>query len=143
MGALGCGLAGPFVLICWVILAIVILVVVAIVVAAALIGSAIGSQAGKAAAGGSSGPQVNGVNLGPGDFVSVLGNLVIAAAALSANALWFTGWIPNADGITVTDETATNHNGTTVFGTSNGAPPFCFTDADNGIPDSMDVCVVQ
>jgi ABC-type amino acid transport substrate-binding protein len=143
MGALGCSLAGPFVLICWVILAIVILVVVAIVVAAALIGSAIGSQAGKAAAGGSSAPQVNGINLGPGDLVSVVGNLVIAAAALSANALWFTGWIPNANGTTVTDQTATNHNGTTVLGTSNGAPPFCFTDADNGIPDGMDVCVVQ
>lgn len=146
MGALGCSVAGPFVWVCWIILAIVILVVVAIVVAAALIGSALGSQAGKAAAGGSSAPQANGIDLGPGNFVSVLGNLVLAAAALSANALWFTGWIPNANGTEVDDETATNNNGTTVLGSSTGSAPFCFTDPDDpvhGIPNSMDLCLVQ
>lgn len=146
MGALGCTLGGPFAWICWIILAIVILVVIIIVVVAALIGSAIGSQAGKASAGGSSTPQAGGVDLGPGNFVSVLGNLVVSAAVLSANALWFTGWIPNANGTTVDDETATNHNGTTVLGMSGGSAPFCFTDPDDpvhGIPDSMDVCLTH
>jgi hypothetical protein len=147
MGALGCSLGGPFAPICWLILAIVILLVVAVVVAVALIGSAIGSQSGKAAAGGSSGPpQASGVSLTVGTFVSVVGNLVVAQAALSANALWFTGWIPNANGQTVDDETATNNNGTTTYGMSSGTAPFCFTDPDDpvhGIPASEDVCLTQ
>ena len=143
MAALGCTVTGPFAWICWIILLIVLIVVVLVVVVVALIGAAIGTQAGKAAAGGSSAPTaVAGTALIPGAYVSVIGNLVQAQPAMGANALWFAGWIPNANGITVDDATATNGNGTTVLGTSTGTAPFCFTDPDTKVPRSMDICPV-
>ena len=143
MAALGCGITGPFVLICWLILLIVLIVVILVVVAVAVIGSLIGTQAGKAAAGGSATPTAaSGAALAAGAYVSVSGNLVQAGPSMGANALWFAGWIPNANGQSVDDETQTNHNGTTVLGMSVGTVPFCFTDPDKNIPRRMDICAV-
>jgi hypothetical protein len=143
MAALGCTLGGPFALICWIILLIVLIIVIIVVVVVALIGAAIGTQAGKAAAGGSATPtSASGTPLVAGAYVSVLGNLVQSGTAMGANALWFAGWIPNANGTSVDDATAANHNGTTVFGRSTGVAPFCFTDPDANIPASMDICFI-
>lgn len=143
MAALGCTLGGPFALICWIILLIVLIVVIIVVVVVALIGAAIGTQAGKAAAGGSATPTTtSGTPLVAGAYVTVVGNLVQSGTAMGANALWFAGWIPNANGVTVDDATATNNNGTTVLGMSTGVAPFCFTDPDANIPRSMDICPI-
>jgi hypothetical protein len=81
-----------------------------------------------------------GTVLVPGTYVSVVGNMVRASQSLGANAIWFAGWIPNANGISVDDLTTTNGNGTTVLGMSRGMAPFCYTDPDFKIPASMDVC---
>lgn len=143
MGALGCSIGGPFAWICWIILAVVLIVVILIVVVAALIGSVLGTQAGKASAGGGSAPTTSsGTVLAAGAYVSVLGNLVQVGSAMGANALWFAGWIPNTNGTTVDDATATNNSGTTVLGTSVGMAPFCYTDPDTNIPASVDICPV-
>ena len=144
MGGSGCLAAAVFVWVCWIVLLIVVLVVIIVVVVAALIGAVAGTQAGKAAAGGSSGPTAAaGVALAPGTYVSVVGNMVQASQSLGSNALWFAGWIPNANGMSVDDLTATNGNGTTLLGMSKGKAPFCYTDPDDpvdGIPDTMDRC---
>jgi hypothetical protein len=144
LGALGCTITGPFTWVCWIILVVILLIVILVVVLAALIGSLIGTQAGKAAAGGTAAPTTGGTGATPlaaGAYVSVRGNLVQARPALGANALWFAGWIPNANGATVDDATATNGNGTTVLGSSTGMAPFCHTDPDAAIRPRMDICV--
>lgn len=144
MSAVGCLATAVFTLFCWAILLLVVLVVIAVVAVSALVGSVVGTQAGKAAAGGSAGATAGtGVALVPGAYVSVVGNMVQAGAALGSNALWFAGWIPNANGATVDDETATNDNGTAVLGVSSGTPPFCFTDPDAAIPNGMDSCIIR
>jgi len=143
MSAAGCAITGPFVLFCWIILAIILIVVIIVVVAVALIGAAIGTQAGKAAAGGSATPPaVAGAALAAGAYVTVVGNLVQAGPSMGANAIWFAGWIPNANGASVDDATLSNGNGTTVLGMSLGMVPFCFTDPDTNILASMDICPV-
>lgn len=141
MAAVGCLAAAVFAWICWIVLLIVVLVVIIVVVVVALVGSIIGTQAGKAVAGGSAGPAAAaGVALVPGTYVSVVGNMVQASQSLGSNALWFAGWIPNANGTAVDDVSTTNGNGTTVLGMSTGTVPFCFTDPDAAIPDAMDSC---
>jgi hypothetical protein len=144
LGALGCTITGPFTWLCWIILALILLVVILVVVLVAVIGSVIGTQRGKASAGGSAAPTTGGAGATPlatGAYVSVRGNLVQARPALGANALWFAGWILNANGTTVDDATATNGNGTTVLGASTGMAPFCHTDPDAVIRPRMDLCV--
>jgi hypothetical protein len=150
MGALGCGFTAVFSWICLIILLVVLLIVILIVVLAALIGSALGTMAGRGGAvgtitpGGGAVPTVTAGSstLVSGAYVTVVGNLVQSGAALGANALWFAGWIPNANGTTVDDATTTNNSGTMVLGMSTGMAPFCFTDPDTNIPANMDSCPV-
>lgn len=147
MGAVGCGLTAVFSWICLIILAIVLIIVILIVVLAALIGSAIGAAAARGGfvgtittPGGQTAITAGTATLVAGTYVSVVGNLAQLAAASGANALWFVGWVPNANGMTVDDATAANNSGTTAIGMSTGKPPFCFTDPDANIPASMDIC---
>jgi hypothetical protein len=141
MAATGCLAAAVFAWICWIILLIIVIIVIIVVVVVALVGALVGTQVGKWAAGGSPGPTAAaGVALVPGTYVNVVGNMVQANQSLGSNALWFAGWIPNANGTSVDDVTATNGNGTTVLGMSTGTAPFCFTDPDGAIPDTMDRC---
>lgn len=143
MAATGCLAAATFAWVCWLILLLIVVIVIVVVALSALITAMVGTQVGKAAAGGSSGPTgPAGVALTPGTYVSVTGNMVQANASLGSNALWFAGWIPNANGTTVDDVTATNGNGTTVLGPSPGTAPFCYTDPDAAIPDAMDSCIL-
>ncbi len=141
-GAVGCSFTVVFSWICMLVLLIIVAVIIVVVALTAFIGSAIGTQAGKAAAGGAAVPTggASSAVLMPRAYVSVVGNMVPAKQSLGANVIWFAGWIPNANGVTVDDLTASNGNGTTVLGMSQGAPPFCFTDPDANIPAAMDVC---
>jgi hypothetical protein len=143
-GALGCSFTAVFSWICLLVLLGILITIITAVAISAAVGSAIGTQAGKAAAGGSSAPTggAKGAPLAVGAYVTVVGNMVQAHQALGANVLWFAGWLPDPNGKTVDDLTATNGNGTTVLGMSTGIPPFCFTDPDTNIVGALDICPV-
>jgi hypothetical protein len=141
-GLMGCSFTAVFSWICIIVLAVVCLVVVAVVAIAALIGSTIGTSVGTATAGGSPAPMAGNVTLTPGAYVTVIGNMIQMPQSLGANVLWFAGWLPDVNGQTVDDLTASTSNGTTVLGMSTGLPPFCFTDPDGAITASLDVCPV-
>ena len=140
MGALGCGITGPLVLICWLVLLVAIVVAIVITAVVALIGAIGGSLIGQAASGGATAPSSGGTVLSPGVYVSIMGNLAAAPQADGANSIWFAGWVPNAATHNVDDDSASNNNGTSILGHSSGTPPFCFTDPDANITPAMDVC---
>ncbi len=141
MAAAACSLTVAFAPICWAILLAILGGIILTVALVAAIGSAIGTQIGKAVAGGTSTPTTSGGSaIAAGAFVTIVGNLVSHAQSLGANAIWFAGWIPNANG-TVNDLTASNGNGTMVLGMAVGkAPPFCYTDLEADFPVGMDIC---
>ena len=140
MGALGCGITGPLVLACWLVLLLAIVVAIAITAVVVLIGAVAGSGIGQAASGGSSVPTSGGMALTLGTYVSITGNLAAAPQANGANSIWFAGWVPNGSTHKVDDDSASNSNGTSILGHSSGTPPFCFTDPDANITPAMDLC---
>jgi hypothetical protein len=133
MVAIGCTATGPFAPICWLVLLLAIVIAVAVVVAAALLGGGIGTAVGEATASDSSPSgdplgSATAVAVGFGAYVMVVGNIVKVPDARYANAIYLAGWIPDPQAGTITDQTLTNGNGTTIFGKSMGTPDFCFTD---------------
>jgi hypothetical protein len=139
MSALGCAATGILAPFCWLVLLLAVLVAIAVTAAVALIGAMAGSGIGEAVNSGSTQPGGS-VALTVGAYVSVMGNLVQASQALGANTIWFAGWIPNSTTNTVDDDTASNNSGTSIYGQSSGVAPFCYTDPDANIPNTIDVC---
>jgi len=141
-GALGCSFTAIFSWICLIVLLVVLLIVIAVVAIMAAFGCAIGTGVAQESTAADT-PASNrgaGLSLMPGTYVSILGNMLQATHSLGANVLWFAGWIPDSNGRFAEDETQSNNSGTTVLGFSLGMPPFCVTDPDTNIPDSMDKC---
>ena len=140
MGTTDCAFAGPFALICWIVLALVVLVAVLITAFCAAVGDIAGTVIGQSTANDTSptgdlqGTQKL-VQVTIGAYVSIIGNVVKVAAVNSSNAIYFAGWITGTN--TVVDQTQINGNGTTIMGNSMNAPDFCFTDPDCNIPDDM------
>jgi hypothetical protein len=139
MSALGCGAFGPFAPICWLVLLLAVIIAIVITVAVAVIIGLAGAGIGEATASDSSpsgdpSGSSTAIPLVVGAYVSIIGNLVQVADVNGSNAIYFAGWIPDNQNNTVTDQTQTNGNGTTIFGTSTGTADFCFTDPDANIP---------
>jgi hypothetical protein len=135
MAALGCLGAVIFAWVCWLVLLLAVIIAVLVVAVVALIGAIAGMGVGADASAGSP-SDATVVELQAGAYVSVFGNLVQVtnlAAASGSNAIYFAGWIPDSTTDTVTDETQSNNNGTTIMGQSMGTPDFCFTDPDANI----------
>jgi len=150
MAALGCTATGPFAPICWLVVALAVLIAVVVTAAVALVAGLAGAGIGAATTSDSSpsgdpSGSSTATTIAVGAYVSVTGNLLTVANANGSNAIYFAGWIPNAQANTVTDETQTNGNGTTIFGQSAGTPDFCFTDPDSQplISGLADPCMCQ
>jgi hypothetical protein len=133
----------------WAYLLVALLIAVLVTAAVAVIWVLVGAGIGEATASDSSpsgdptGSSTSAA-ITVGAYVSVMGNLVTGEADVrGANAIYFSGWIPDAQAGMVTDETQTNGNGTTIFGQSTGTPDFCFTDPDANISLAIDPCMCK
>ena len=136
LAALGCLGAAVFAWVCWLVVLLAVIIAVTVVAVMALVGAVMGMGLGAAGASTSSAADEIVFALESGAYVSVLGNLTTVTnltGASGSNAIYFAGWIPDSSTDTITDETQTNNNGTTIMGQSTGTPDFCFTDPDANI----------